>query len=160
MKHLYSIQTSAVWRKKATFKLGVLCGLLLVMLLVNIGLCNHVNTQNADVLLGLVILISTLAGWAALIVYAFGYRPARARAEHMLGILQGEKEQASGILRRTDEIFAIPKSVTVRKIALQQGEETLILHADSALVRQLPPDGTKVTVETVRKFITGYEVLQ
>ena len=40
------------------------------------------------------------------------------------------------------------------------GEESILLHAESAVARQLPADGTRVQVSAVRKFITGYEVLQ
>lgn len=159
MKKLYSEQVASAWRKKAVLWLWVLCALMAGMLAVNIYLCSRVNTRNADQMLLWVVLLSVAAGWAALIFFVFAYRPARARADHMLGILSGERETAAGVLMRRKERFAIPKSVTVQKIALIQGEEALLLHADTAIARQLPPDGTRVTVETVRKFITGYEVM-
>ena len=38
-------------------------------------------------------------------------------------------------------------------------EEPRKLNIDARLVKKLPPDGTRVRVRTVRKFITAIEVL-
>lgn len=160
MKKLYSMEAAGAWKKKARLwkYLMLLTGA--AALAVCIFLCTKVDGMNADRLLLPVIAISVLAGWAVMLLYVYAFHPARARAEHMLGVMAGEEEMFAGVLKRTGETFAIPKSVTVKKMTLTDGENKMLFHADSAVARQLPPDGTKVRLCTVRKFITGYEVIQ
>lgn len=160
MIKLYSKQAAASWKKKAGLWRGGMCGLMFGMLAVNIFLCTRVNSQNGQQLLFCMIALSVLAGWAAILVYAYAYRPAKARKVHMEGILQGDGEIFSGVLRRTGDVFTIPGSVTVRKITLEENGEIKRFQADTALLRHLPKDGTAVKTEVVRKFITGYEVMK
>ncbi len=160
MIKLYSKQAAAAWKKRAVLRLGGLWGLMLGMLAVNIFLCTTITGRNGQQVLFCMIGLSVLAGWAAILLYAYGYRPAKARAVHMAGIVQEEGEIFSGVLRRTEDVFTIPNSVTVRQITLETNGETKRFQADTALLRQLPKDSTEVTVEVVRKFITGYEVMK
>ena len=135
-------------------------GVGVLSLVLCIFLCTKVTFFNQDRLLWPVVIVSVLGGWGVIFLYSYAYAPAKARAEHMKGIMAGEEEVFSGVLQRTGETFAIPKSVTVKKIRLQMGEESILLHAESAAARQLPADGKRVKVSAVRKFITGYEVQQ
>lgn len=160
MKKLYSMEAANEWLKKARQRKYIMLGVGILSLAVCIFLCTQVTFFNQDRLLLPVIVLSVIAGWAVMLLYVFAYAPARARAEHMKGIMAGEEEVFSGVLQRTGETFSIPKSVTVKKIRLQMGEESILLHAESAVARQLPADGTRVQVSAVRKFITGYEVIQ
>lgn len=159
MKEMYSLRAADAWKSKAAKRLGLMLFVAAAALGLCIFLCCRVNTKNAEKMMIAVMALSICAGWAVMLLYAYAYRPARTRAEHMRGILTGDKEMFYGVLQRTKEVFSIPKSVTVRKIALKNGEEKHLLHVDTALVRQLPPDGTRVGVETVRKFITAWEVI-
>lgn len=160
MKKLYSMEAAKAWLKKARQRKYIMLGVGILSLAVCIFLCTQVTFFNQDRLLLPVIVLSVIAGWVVMLLYVFAYAPARARAEHMKGIMAGEEEVFSGVLQRTGESFSIPKSVTVKKIRLQMGEESILLHAESAVARQLPADGTRVQVSAVRKFITGYEVIQ
>ena len=160
MKKLYSMEAAAGWLKKARQRKYLMLGMGAISLAACVFLCTKVTFFNQDRLLWPVIVLSVLGGWAVMLLYAYAYAPAKARAEHMKGIMAGEEETFSGVLQRTGETFAIPKSVTVKKIRLQAGESSILLHADSAVARQLPPDGTGVQVCAVRKFITGYEVVK
>ncbi len=160
MKKLYSMEAAKEWLKKARQRKYIMLGVGILSLAVCIFLCTQVTFFNQDRLLLPVIVLSVIAGWVVMLLYVFAYAPARARAEHMKGIMAGEEEVFSGVLQRTGESFSIPKSVTVKKIRLQMGEESILLHAESAVARQLPADGTRVQVSAVRKFITGYEVIQ
>lgn len=160
MKKLYSMEAAKGWLKKARQRKYIMLGVGILSLAVCIFLCTQVTFFNQDRLLWPVVVVSVLGGWGVIVLYSYAYAPARARAEHMKGIMAGEEEVFSGVLQRTGESFSIPKSVTVKKIRLQMGEESVLLHAESAAARQLPADGTRVQVSTVRKFITGYEVLQ
>ncbi len=160
MTMLYSHEAAAAWKKKAEQRGCLILVLALAALFVCILLCTKVNTLNVTRMLYTVMIISTLAGWAVMFLWVYAYRPARARSAHMKGILAGEQEMYEGTLRRTGESFAIPGSVVVKKVELRKGEQVTLLHADSALIKLLPPDGTNVQLVTVRKFITGYEVIK
>lgn len=159
MKKLYSMEEAGKWQKKARLYGGLLVFVAAAALLACIYLCTLADGRNTEKLLIPVMIISTLAGWAVMLGHAYLRRPAKARAQHMKGMLAGEEEMFEGVLQRTGETFSIPGSVTVKKMALVNGEERVLLHADSVLARQLPKDGTRVRLLAVRKYITGYEVL-
>ena len=77
----------------------------------------------------------------------------------MAGILADAAEKEyEGELRVAPGAFRIPRSITVRKASVRQGEETVSLSIDASLARCLPPDGTWVRVKAVRKYITAFEV--
>ena len=97
-------------------------------------------------------------GWIAL--WMFRTEPARAEARHLEGLAEGTPESREGILSFTGDSFRIPKSVRVRKIRLETAEDVLSLNLNERLWRRMPPDGSRVRVQTVRKFITGLEVLE
>lgn len=160
MQKLYSLEAAAGWKKKAGCYGYLMLGTGVLALGVCIFLCTLADGRNTAQLLLPVVIISTLAGWAVMLAGAYLWQPARARAEHMKGILSGKEEKYTGVLQRTGDSYSIPKSVTVKKVALVNGEERTLLHADSAVARLLPPDGERVRVTAVRKFITGYEVMK
>ena len=130
------------------------------MLILLLVLCLLTRTGNVRTML-------TIA-WASLIPLGFGWialwmfftEPARAESRHLEGLAEGTPEVREGILTLSDVSFRIPKSVRVRKIRLETEEETLSLNLNERLWRRMPPDGSKVRAETVRKFITGFEVLE
>ncbi len=123
------------------------------------ALCFFVRTGNAKRMLFLIIGLATLSGWAFILLRQLICVPAQAEAHHMAGILTGEAEAYEGTLLLSPGAFQIPRSIAVRKVMLTQGEETVSLNIDARLAQRLPKDGSFVRVRTVRKYITGFEVL-
>lgn len=121
-------------------------------------LCTRVTTGNASHLLAATIGLSTLGGWAVLLITFFLYRPLKAQAGHIRSVAGGEKTVYTGRLTVSREGFQIPGSVAVRKARLETEGETLFFDLNAALVRRLPPAGTPVRVTAVRRFITAVEV--
>ena len=122
-------------------------------------LCFFVRTGNAKDMLLLIIGLATVSGWVFILLRQMVYVPAHAEAHHMAGILADEnKEEFEGVLRLSPGGFQIPKSIIVKKAYIQQGEESVTLNVDASLARRLPPEGALVRVETVRKYITAFEV--
>lgn len=136
--------------------------MLLVALAALVGcifLSARVNTGNAARQLVRVVSLSTLGGWAVMLLEFFVRRPAKAQHGHIRSVLGGEGGQYTGQLTVGRDGFRIPGSIVVRKATLVTGEETLTFDINAALVRLLPPAGTLVQVDTVRRFITRVEVI-
>ena len=122
-------------------------------------LCFFVNTANARRMLFGVIGLATVSGWVFILLRQMVYLPAHAEANHIAGIIAEETTEYEGVLRLSPGAFQIPKSILVRRATLTNGEESVTLSIDAALARRLPPEGSLLRVQTVRKYITGYEVL-
>lgn len=159
MVRLYTPEAARYWKRRAAFLLGLSIGLVALALAVNIFLCTRVNTANAQALQLTAIGLFTLAGWACILLLWFAYTPAKAQAVHIGGMFSAESETYEGVLTIHKEGFQIPKSVAVRKATLETAEGPLSLSVSAALVSRLPKNGTAVRVTTVRKYITGYEVI-
>ncbi|MBR3763923.1 MAG: hypothetical protein IKK57_05145 [Clostridia bacterium] len=159
MKHLYTAGEAQRWRRRASLVLFVSLGAVAAALTTDIVLCTRVSTGNAQQLLLWVIALFTLAGWAAILLLWFVYVPAKAQAEHIGGMLAEEPQLLEGVLTIHRESFHIPRSVTVRKATLVTVEGEKSLHISAALARQLPAGGGKLRLMTVRRFITGFEVI-
>ena len=159
MVRLYTPESARYWKHRAAFLFGFSIGLVMLALVVNIILCTRVNTANAQMLQVACIALFTLAGWTCILLLWFAYTPAKAQAVHIGGMFSAESKTYEGVLTIHKESFCIPKSVTVRKATLATAEGPLALSISAALVPQLPKSGTAVRVTTVRKYITGYEVI-
>lgn len=122
-------------------------------------LCTQVTTGNASRLLGLTIGLSALGGWAAMLLMAFGQRPAKAEAGHIRGLLDAPEETYVGQLTVSKEGFQIPGSIVVRKARLQTDEETLTLNLNARFAARMPAPGTTVQVTVKKKFIIALEVV-
>ncbi len=147
--------------RRAKASLYASLALLLSALIACVVLCALVNTANAESMLYTVIGLFTLAGWIAILLLRLVYAPSAAICRHMKSILNGEEEALEGRISLSPAAFQIPKGILARKAALQaEGEEEARkLNIDARFVKKLPPDGTRVRVRTVRKFITAIEVL-
>ena len=147
--------------RRAKVSLYVSFALLLSALIACVVLCARVNTGNAETMLYTVIGVFTLAGWIAILLLRLVYFPSAAVCRHMKSILGGEEDEMEGSLSLSPAAFQIPKGILARKVSLaaEGEEEPRKLNIDARLVKKLPPDGTRVRVRTVRKFITAVEVL-
>lgn len=126
-------------------------------LILCVTLCFFVRTGNASRLLTWVIAVSTLSGWACILIGALVYFPARAEADHMRGILSETPEERRGTLSVSPLLFHIPRSVTVRRAILTDGEEKTTLHVLARKAKKLPAGDVYLRVYTVRNFITAFE---
>ena len=159
MVFLYSWADALRMDRRAKISLYVSFGLLLLALTACIVLCARVNTGNAERMLYLVIGLFTLAGWIAILLLRLIYFPSAAICRHMNSILDGEEKELEGSIALSPAAFQIPKGILARKVSLAAEDETHMLNVDDRLVKKLPPDGTRVRVRVVRKFITAIEVL-
>ena len=161
MISLYSQADALRMDRRAKVSLYVSIGLLLSALIICIVLCAQVNTGNAERMLYTVIGLFTVAGWIAILLLRLIYFPSAAICRHMKSILGGAEEELEGRLSLSPAAFQIPKGILARKISLavEGEEEPRKLNIDDRLVKKLPPDGTRVRIRTVRKFITAIEVL-
>lgn len=158
MKEWYSETTAARYERRAKGMAGIMVALAALTLAACIFLCTRVNTGNAAVLLIGTMALSTLGGWAVLLLWCFGYRPARAQVGHIRGLLEGEEEWLTGCLKLLEGAFQIPGSIVVRKVRLDTDGEALTLNLNARHAGQLPAPGARVKVVVVRKFITAVEV--
>lgn len=159
MIFLYSQADTQRMGRRAKTSLYFACALLAAALIVCIVLCTQVNTGNAERMLHTVIVLFTLAGWIAILLFRLIYLPSAAVCRHMKSILAGMEEEMEGRLSLTSAAFQIPKGILARKVSLAEEEETRTLNLDARFIKKLPPDGTMVRVRVVRKFITAIEVL-
>ncbi len=149
-------------RRRAAWSGAAAWGALALGWLASAALCFFVNTANAQRMLFWVIGLATVSGWVFILLRQMVHSPAYAEASHTAGILADETEKTEeyeGTLRLSPGAFQIPKSIAVRRATLINGEESVTLSIDAAYARRLPPDGSFLRVQTVRKYITGYEVL-
>ena len=161
MTRFYSKEEMERYRRRAVWSGAAAWGALALGWLACAVLCFFVNTANARRMLIWMIGLSTVSGWAFILLRQLVYAPAHADASHMAGILADEAEKTEefeGLLRLSPGAFQIPKSIAVRRATLTNSEESTSLTVDASLARRLPPDGSRVRVQTVRKYITGYEV--
>ncbi len=153
-----AVRESAEKAKRRTWVFRGLIGLALAVFTV---LCLLVRTGNARIMLyiawGFVILI----GWALIAWWMFALEPARAEERHRTGLkAAGEPSVYEGVFTLREGSFRIPKSVRIYKVSLDTGKETLSLNLAESLREKAPVDGSRVRVQTLRKFITGIEVLE
>ena len=159
-KVLYTPEETATIRTRAKRLKTWLWALALTGMVICIVLCCLVNTANESAMRIAVTAVSTAFGWAVILVWALGYAPAKATYTHMEGVLGGERETFSGALSLEEGNWHIPKSIWIRKVNLTDAggnEQKLSILSEKA--KELPPEGTEVRVETVRKYILTVEVL-
>ena len=180
MTNFYSKEEMERHRRRAAWSGAAAWGALALGWLTCAALCFFVNTANARRMLFGVIGLATVSGWVFILLrqmdralvslpeaddlknpqYGFAdTESAHAEANHIAGIIAEETTEYEGVLRLSPGAFQIPRSIAVRRATLTNGEESVTLSIDAALARRLPPDGSLVRVQTVRKYITGYEVL-
>ena len=75
-------------------------------------LCARVNTLNAHRMLITVIAVSTLSGWAAILLRRLVWAPARAEAAHTAGLENETTETYQGVLSAPGDVFFIPHGIT------------------------------------------------
>lgn len=130
-------------------------------LAVFIILCTQVRTENASAMHLALILSTAVLGWGCITLYMYGVKESRTQLGHLKMLREGEKEILEGRLTVTDESIQIPKSIRIRKILLDTGEEEpLRLNLDEAWVSRMPPEGSLVRLTMAHSYAAGIEVLE
>ncbi len=158
MNRLYTEQAAQQWKQRAARLMAAVLLTAAAGLAACIFLCTRVTTGSAQPLLFAVIALSTLTGWAVILLVRLGFLTAKAEAEHIAGVLAGESETAQGIWTLSRQRWIIPHSVTFCKATLRDGDVSRVYNVDVRLASVLPEDGTPVRVTAVRRFITAWEV--
>ena len=135
--------------------------LIVLTLIAFIVLCLLVRTENANTLHLVLMAVTVAMGWICIIVYQLGVKEARTQAGHLDMLLQGEKMFREGRITLTRESIRIPKSIRIRKVLLDTGdEEPARLNLDERWVSRIPPDGSLVRLALAHSYIAGVETLE
>ena len=145
-------------RRRARWSFWLACGLMAAALAVCVALCTRVRTGNAERLLFTVIALSTLAGWAAILLLALLLRASAAEYRHITHVLSAPEEECAGRLSLSPMAFQIPRGILIRKVTLRSGEDSRPLSLNARFARRLPPEGSFVRVKTAANLITAIEV--
>ena len=126
-----------------------------------IVLCLLVRTENAQTFHWILIAVTLVLGWICISLHVLGIQEARTQAGHLDMLLQGEKEMLTGRMTLTDESIRIPKSIRIRKVLLDTGEETpKRLNLDERWISRMPADGSLVSLPVSHSYIAGVEILE
>lgn len=126
-----------------------------------IVLCLLVRTENAGTVHRALIISTALLGWACIILWVTGVKETRTQLAHLDMLREGEKEFREGAVTLTRDSVQIPKSIRIRKVLLDSGEEEpKRLNLDEQWVSRLPPDGSRVRLALAHSYIAGVEVLR
>lgn len=135
--------------------------LIVLTLITFIVLCLLVRTENADSLHLVLMAVTVVMGWICIIVYQLGIKEARTQAGHLDMLLKGEKDFREGRITLTRETIRIPKSIRIRKVLLDAGEEEPArLNLDERWISRMPPDGSRVRLALAHSYIAGVETLE
>ncbi len=159
MTQLYTSDEIIRMKKKKRCLMTAAASILAAALLACTVLCFHVTGANATRLFALVAALFTLAGWTAIVLVNVFALPAGAWAKHAEGILACSGEEMTGVISSPEQVLRIPKSIWIRKVSLDCGEQQVLLSLPAAKARLLPPAGSTVRVMTARKYIVSFEVL-
>ena len=128
-------------------------------LIICILLCLNITPVNTTRRLLAVIAVSTIAGWAVILLRNMGFIPLRGAEQHVRHLEEAEAVEYTGVIEKSGQLFRIPGSITVQKVRLTEGEETMTLNLDVRKRALLPDSGTRVRVRCRRSFITAFEVI-
>ena len=160
MEHFLNEGTVARSKARVRRNKRIFCALAALALVFFVAVCLLTRTGNAQAMLYTAMAGTVIAGWGIIALWLFVVEPARAEEQHLTGLAGLEPETREGRIYLTGDAFRIPKSVRIRKVRLDTGDETLSLNLNERLADRLPPDGSLVRAETARKFITGLEILE
>ena len=159
MTEYYSQKDCETARARAGRDRGTALSIFLSALIMCVILCARVSTLNAQASYTVVVTVSTLGGWAAILIWALAYRPRKAAFVHMKGMLDGQREGFTGRLGAPGKVTRIPGSIDVRRIPVLTDEGSVSLLVYAPLSEKLPGEGAFVRLETVSRYIVACEVI-
>lgn len=135
--------------------------LLCLTVITFIALCLLVRTENAQMIHRALILTTTILGWICILLWMLGVKESRTQLAHLDMLREGKKEFLEGTVTLTQESIQIPKSIRIRKVLLDAGEqEPRRLNLDEKWINRLPRDGSKVCLALTHSYISGVELLE
>ncbi len=158
MTQLYTEKRLLLLKKRAGILKAFLITLMTLALAAAIVMCFFVSSKTAGRLLSAIIIECTLSGWIAILVLNLACLPAHREYRHILHIIHEEKIAAEGEISISPMEFPIPKSISIRKVTLKDGEDTQTFSVNSRFVNLLPKSG-RVRVQSAKGYITGIEVI-
>ncbi len=158
MTQLYTEKKLTFLKKRSGILKAFLITLMTVSLLAAIVMCFFVSSKTAGALLLAIIIEFTLSGWTAILVLNLSYLPAAREYKHMAHILKEEKECFEGDISVSPMEFQIPKSISIRKVTLTDGENIETFSVNSRFAHLLPKNG-RVRVSHAKGYVTGIEVI-
>lgn len=158
MTQLYTEKRLLLLKKRAGILKAFLITLMTLALAAAIVMCFFVSSKTADMLLLAIIIEFTLSGWISILVLNLHYLPAHREYRHILHIIHEEKISSEGEISLSPMEFPIPKSISIRKVTLKDGEDTQTFSVNSRFVNLLPKSG-RVRVQSAKGYITGIEVI-
>ena len=157
MVYFYTPELVRRLMRKKTAALLWAIGLFVGGICVCAYLCISVCTANAVSHRIAAACVGTLSGWAAIIILALVYFPARAEHKHARRIQDENPSEQTGVLCVGKRAFRIPGSVDALPVELITGEEKESLLVLAILSSLLPTNGTRVKILRSGKFIVGTE---
>lgn len=158
MNEFYTQDALVRWKRRAKRLKAFLITLMTLSLLAAIVMCFFVSTKTADKLLLTIIIEFTLSGWISILVFDLDYLPAYRMYRHIEHIINEEKDTAEGEISVSPMEFPIPKSISIRKVTLEDGGNIQTLSICSRCADALPKSG-RVRVQSAKGYITGIEVV-
>ena len=158
MIEFYTPDSLILWKKRAKRLQAFLIVLMTLSLLAAIVMCFFVSSKTAGRLLSAIIIEFTLSGWIAILVLNLHYLPAHREYRHILHIIHEDKISSEGEISVSPMEFPIPKSISIRKVTLKDGEDTQTFSVNSRFVNLLPKSG-RVRIQHAKGYITGIEVI-
>ncbi len=159
MIELYAAGEAEKMKRRAAGFFFAGCFVLLAGVVISVFLCSRIRPSNTWRLLLTVIVLNTLAGWLAIPLLFFGYRPYRAESEHIRHMEGSDSSLYEGLISTRRQPIQIPKSITVVRVLIKNPNAEIPLSLNLRKKDYLPPDGTHVRVCSKHGFITGFEVL-
>lgn len=120
-----------------------------------------IRTENAATMHWVLVGCTAVLGWGCILLYCLGLRETRTQAGHLSMLHDGTPEMLEGRLTLTRESIQIPKSIRIRRVLLDTGEEEPVrVSLDEEWAGEMPPEGSLVRVATVNGYIAGMEILE
>ena len=116
------------------------------------------ETGNAEQMEYAVIAVSTLAGWIVIYCNIFIVTAARRELSHANMLRSEERKAVCGIVTVSDQRVAITRSITARRVEVQNNVETHLLLVSESRANALAAVGEAV-LYTAHGYVAAYEVI-
>ena len=160
MQTLYTKKEQSRFEKRTKLSFYLSAVLFVLPLILSVVLCFFVNTETAKTLLTHIIFMNTLCGWAGIGIFYYVYLPSRAQAKHISRCIDAEYETYSGMVCVSKTAFAVPKSITVKKVLVETDEGPVTVYLNAAYAGLFPEGNINLRLLTASKYITAFEVLK
>ena len=119
--------------------------------------CSLIQTGNEAQTFFRAAAISTLAGWAEIVLIFLIIIPEKRMHRHERNMLNRETDTITGVIRLENGSFTIPRSIRVRTVAVLCGETETRLTVREDKARLLPANGKPVRVLYAGRYVAGFE---